>query len=44
MLIFQKFFQKFAEEGTNPVYKATIILIPKPDEDNTNKERYSQYH
>ena len=36
-------FQKTAEEGTlpNSFYKATIILIPKPDKDNTKKENYS---
>ena len=33
-------FQKTAEEGTLPssFYEATIILIPKPDRDNTQKE------
>ena len=46
MPILLKFFQKIAEEGTlpNSVYEATIILIPKPDDYNTKKERYSQYH
>ena len=37
-----KLFQKTAEEGTLPssFYEATIILIPKPDKDNTQKENY----
>ena len=37
-----KCFQKIAEEGTLPhsFYEATIILIPKPDKDNTQKENY----
>ena len=36
--------QKIAEEGTlpNSFYKATIILIPKSDKDNTKKENYRQ--
>ena len=31
-----------AEEGTlpNPLYEATITLIPKPDKDNRKKEKY----
>ena len=42
MPILLKCFQKIAEEGTLPniFYKATIILIPKPDKDNTKKESY----
>ena len=37
-----KLFQKIAEEGTlpNSFYKATITLTPKPDKDNTEKEKY----
>ena len=43
MPILLKLFQKIAEEGTLPniFYKATIILIPKPDKDNTKKQNYS---
>ena len=39
MPILLKLFQKIAEEGTlpNSFYKATITLISKPDEDNTQK-------
>ena len=42
MSILLKLFQKFAEDGTlpNTFYEATITLIPKPDEDNTQKENY----
>ena len=37
MTILLKLFQKIAEEETRPnsFYEATIILIPKPDKDNT---------
>ena len=37
-----KLFQKNSEEGTlpNTFYKATITLIPKPDQDNAKKENY----
>ena len=40
MPILLKLFQKTAEEETlpNPFYKITIILIPKPDKDNTKKK------
>ena len=40
--ILLKLFQKIAEEETLPssFYKATIILIPKPDKDTTKKENY----
>ena len=44
---FLKFFPKSAEEGTlpNSFYEATITLIPKPDEDNTQKKKTTcQYH
>ena len=43
MPVLLKLFQKMlAEEGTvpNSFYKATLILIPKPDKDNTQKENY----
>ena len=42
MPILLKFFQKIAEEGMlpNSFYEATITLIPKPDKDNTKKEKY----
>ena len=42
MPILLKLFQQTAEEGTlpNSFYEATIILIPKPDKDNTKKENY----
>ena len=42
MPILLKLFQNSAEEGTlpNSFYEATITLIPKPDKDNTKKERY----
>ena len=37
-----KFFQKIAEEETlpNSLYEATITPIPKPDKNNTKKEKY----
>ena len=42
MPILLKLFQKIAEKGTllKSFYKATIILIPKPEKDNTKKENY----
>ena len=41
MPILLKLFQKIAKEGTvqNSLYEATIILIPKPDKDNTQKRK-----
>ena len=43
MPILLKLFQRIAEEGTlpNSFYEATITLIPKPDKDNTKKEKFS---
>ena len=42
MPILLKLFQIIAEEGTlpNSFYKASIMLIPKPDKDNTKKDNY----
>ena len=42
MSILLKLFLKIPEEGTfpNSFSKATIIMIPKPDKDNTIKENY----
>ena len=42
MPIFLKLFKKITDEGTlpNSFYEATITLIPKPDKDNTKKEKY----
>ena len=40
--ILLKFFQKIEEKGILPnlSYKASIILIPKPEKDTTRKENY----
>ena len=42
MSILLKLFQKIAEGRTlpNSFYETTIIMIPKPDKDNTKKENY----
>ena len=42
MPILLKLFQKTVEEGTlpNSFYEAIITPIPKPDKDNTKKEKY----
>ena len=42
MPILLKLFQKIIEEGTlpNSFSEATITLIPKPDKDITNKEKF----
>ena len=45
MPILLKLFQKIAEEGTLHFWEATITLIPKPDKDNTQKQKITgQYH
>ena len=43
--ILLKLFQKIQEEGRlpNPLYEATIFLIPKPDKDTTRKKSSGQY-
>ena len=42
MSMLLKLFQKIAEAETlpNSFYEATITLMPKPDEDNPQKENY----
>ena len=42
MPILLKLFQTISEEGTlpNSFYETTITLKPKPDKDNTQKEKY----
>ena len=44
--ILLKLFQNIAEGGTlpNSFYKATIILIPKPDKMSQKKKTTDQYH
>ena len=46
MAILLKLFQKTAKEEKlpNTFYETTIILIPKPDRDNTKKKTTGQYH
>ena len=44
--ILLRVFQKIQEEGRlpNSFYKASIILIPKPDKDITRKKTAGPYH
>ena len=44
--ILLRVFQKIQEEGRlpNSFYKASIILIPKPDKDITRKKTAGQHH
>ena len=46
MPILLQLFQRITEEETlpNTFFEATIILIPKPDKDNTKKKATGQYH
>ena len=46
MPVLLKLLQKTVEEGTlpNSFYKATITLIPKPEENNTKMKTIGQSH